>query len=91
MYCKWYKLAWKAGTVLEDENSKLIWDFQFKLVKTEKARRPDLILENHEEMSIYIVDMAVPMEKNVDEKARSKIEKYQQLSYEMRLNDLDIK
>ena len=36
-------------------------------------------------MNIYIVDMAVPMEINVEKKATSKIEKYQQLSYEMRI------
>ena len=62
---KWYKENWETGKVLENKNYKMLWDFQFKLLKTEKARRPDLILEDYEEKKIYIVDMAVPMEVNV--------------------------
>ena len=63
----------------------MIWDFQFKLIKTEKARRPDLILEDKEERQIFIVDMAIPMEMNVEKKRRSKLRKYQQLAYEIRM------
>ena len=74
---RWYKEKWKSGEVYENNIYKMIWDFQFKLKKTEKARRPDLILEDHAEKTIYIVDMAVPMERNVVKKRRSKRTKYQ--------------
>ena len=82
---RWYKEKWKSGEVYENNEYKMIWDFQFKLKKTEKARRPDLILEDHAEKNIYIVDMAVPMERNVVKKRRSKLTKYQQLAYETRI------
>ena len=82
---KWYKEKWETGKVLENENCKIIWDFQFRLIKTEKARRPDLIFEDKEERQIFIIDMAVPMEMNVEKKRRSKLRKYQQLAYEIRM------
>ena len=49
---RWYKENWKSGEVYENNEYKMIWDFQFKLKKTEKARRPDLILEDHAEKNI---------------------------------------
>ena len=82
---RWYEEKWNSGNVLENERYKLIWDFQFKLIKTEKARRPDLILEDKEERNIFIIDMAIPMEMNVEKKRRSKLRKYQQLAYEIRM------
>ena len=82
---KWYKEKWETGKVLENKKGKVLWDFQFKLLKTEKSRRPDLILEDYDEKYIYIVDMAVPMEVNVEKKKRSKLTKYQQLAYEIRM------
>ena len=43
---KWYEEKWENGHILEAQSKKIIWDFQFKLRKTNKARRPDLILED---------------------------------------------
>ena len=37
----WYKIDWKKGTILEKDGMKLIWDFEFKLKKTNAAK--DLI------------------------------------------------
>ena len=35
--------------ILENDKTKLVWDFQCNLRKTETARRPDLILETKDE------------------------------------------
>ena len=32
---KWYKEKWETGKVIENKKGKLLWDFQFKLLKTE--------------------------------------------------------
>ena len=40
--------------------------------------------ENDEEKKLWIVDMACPNEKNIGEKHREKLSKYQQLAFEMR-------
>ena len=52
--------------------------------KTTTARRPDLTLEEAEECTIWIVDMACPAEANIAEKRREKLQKYQQLAFEIR-------
>ena len=80
----WYKIDWKKGTVLEKDGMKLVWDFEFKLRKTNAARRPDLILENNKEKKIWMLDMACPMEINKEVKKREKLTKYQQLTFETR-------
>ena len=51
--------------------------------KTANARRPDVMTENDEEKKLWIVDMACPNGKNIDEKHREKLTKYQQLAFEM--------
>ena len=48
------------------------------------ARRPDLTLKDNEKNEIYIVDMACPSENNKVNKRLEKIQKYQQLCFELR-------
>ena len=48
----WYKERWEREVVLENERGKLVWDFEFKLRKTTTARRPDLILEDKENLDL---------------------------------------
>ena len=81
---KWYMLSWKKGTVLENNGRKLIWDFEFRCRKSTSARRPDLVLEDNFNKTILIIDMACPMEQNIEEKRREKLTKYQQIAYEIR-------
>ena len=80
----WYKQKWSKGTVLEKNGKKICWDFEFTMRKTTSARRPDVMIENDEEKKLWIVDMAYPNEKNIGEKHREKLSKYQQLAFEMR-------
>ena len=80
----WYNMRWGKGEVLENSGKKLCWDFEYSLRKTTTARRPDMTLEDKEKKMIWIVDMACPMEKNIEEKRKEKLEKYQQLAFEIR-------
>ena len=57
--------------------------------KTTSARRPDAMIENDEEKTLWIMDMACPNEKNISEKHREKLTKYQQLAFEMRQERLE--
>ena len=74
---KWYKESWNKEEVIENENCKLSWDFEYHLPKTTTARRPDVIIELKKEKKIYLVDMACPNEGNVNAKHLEKIQKYQ--------------
>ena len=62
----------------------MIWDFEYQMRKTTTARRPDLILEDNKEKKIFIIDMACPNESNIAKKRREKLDKYQQLAFEIR-------
>ena len=53
---------WERGTVFEGGSKKIDWDIEFNLGKMETGRLPDLVLEDGEEMMIYVVDMACPSE-----------------------------
>ena len=64
----WFKEHWESGKVLGNESFKLRWDFDTKLMRYEVHRQPDLWLENKKKMIIWIVDMACPMEINLEKK-----------------------
>lgn len=81
---KWYKEKWTKGKVIENHNRKLCWDFEYNLRKTTTARRPDVTIEMREEKKIWLIDMACPSEYNVEEKHQEKLQKYQQLAFEIR-------
>ena len=80
----WYEVNWGKGHVVEGNESKMLWDFEYKLRVTERARRTDLTLEDGTNKMIWIVDMACPQEHNINDKYREKLNKYQQLIFTTR-------
>lgn len=80
----WYTVRWEKGQVLKGNGFKLCWDFEYRMRKTSSARRPDLTLEDEKERKIWIVDMSCPQEQNIEEATRTKLQKYQQLVFEIR-------
>ena len=81
---KWYEERWCRGHILENEDAKLSWDFEFNLRKTTTSRRPDLILEDKNTKSIWICDMACPQQNNIEMNRNEKQTKYRQLAFELR-------
>ena len=80
----WYKVKWSQGEVIENEDVKMTWDFEYQMRKESTARRPDVTIEYKEQKRIQLIDMACPSEKNVNEKMNEKRQKYQQLAFEKR-------
>lgn len=80
----WYQQRWVKGHVVENDKFKMVWDFEYKLRKYNKSRRPDLTLEDRDGKHIWLVDMACPQEQNIEAKHREKLNKYQQLAFETR-------
>ena len=80
----WYEQRWDRQTVLENDKTKLVWDFEFHLRKTTTARRPDLILELKTDKKIWICDMACPQQNSIGPKRTEKLAKYRQLAFETR-------
>ena len=69
---------------MENDQSKLLWDFEYKLRKYDKARRPDITQEGKVGKRIWLEDMACPHEQNIEEKHWEKLNKDQQLAFETR-------
>ena len=80
----WYQQKWDRGMVLENDKTKLVWDFEFHLQKTLTARRPDLILELKIDKKIWICDMACLQQNNIGAKRTEKTTKYRQIAFETR-------
>ena len=80
----WYEQRWDRGTVLENNEVKLVWDFELHLRKTTTARRLDLILELKTDKKIWICDIECPQKNNIGAKRTEKLTKYRQLVFETR-------
>ena len=69
---------------MENEQEKLVWDFELNLQKITTSRRPDLILEEKEKKKIWICDMVCPQQQNIATKRLEKLIKYRQLVFNTR-------
>ena len=69
--------------VTETDHAKILWDFEIRTDRRITARRPDIVIVNKERREGLIIDIAVPEDRNICEKEREKIDKYQDLKLEM--------
>ena len=79
---KWYQH--KPEAVLENDNHKLLWDFDIQTDHLIQARRPDLVIVDKKRKACQIVDVAVPADHRVKKKEGEKREKYQDLARELK-------
>ena len=63
----------KPESVLENEDYKILWDFNIQTDRVIEARRPDLFIVDKEEKSCKIIDFAVAGGRRVEEKEKDKI------------------
>ena len=78
---KWYEH--EPESVLENEDYKILWDFNIQTDHVIKARRPDLVVADKKRRTCKIIDFAVPRDSRIVEKETEKIEKYQDLRREL--------
>ncbi|XP_072169447.1 uncharacterized protein [Diadema setosum] len=70
--------------VSENDQVKILWDFDVQTDNVIQHRRPDIIVVERARQMCTIVDVAVPGDSRVAEKEKEKIEKYQDLARELR-------
>ena len=69
--------------VVENEQVKILWDFNIYCDRIISARRPDLtIVEKHAGL-VRLVDVSIPADKRILDKEQEKITKYQDLRIEL--------
>ena len=78
---KWYEPD--SESVLENEDYKILWDFSIQTDHVIEARRPDLVVVDKKDRSCKIIDFAVPGDSRIEEKAKDKTEKYQDLGRDL--------
>ena len=78
----WYKL--EAKPVYENRSFKILWDPSIPTDDEMTERRPDLVVEDRLCKSIYIIEMSVPTDGNINGRWQEKFQKYQKLAADMR-------
>ena len=78
----WYRH--EVQPVIETDQVKLLWDMCIQTDHVIQARRPDMVVVDKAKKEITIIDFAVPADKNVADKEKEKIEKYQDLKVELK-------
>ena len=78
---KWYE-HYPEGT-LESESVKILWDMTIQCDHYIEARRPDILVVEKSSRKALIIEIASPGDRNVGEKEKEKIEKYQNLKREI--------
>ena len=79
---KWYDH--RPEKVTENEKVKILWDMKIQTDKILEHSRPDIVVFEKEKRTCKIVDVAFPFDTRVVEKEREKVDKYQELKYELK-------
>ena len=77
----WYEH--KPESIVENDNIKILYDFTLYTDKKIKHNRPDIVVVNKVEKTTVFIDVACPMDHNVQLKEEEKIRKYGELKFEI--------
>ena len=75
---------WKTPPkVVENDQAKILWDFQIQTDKLVMANQPDIVLIDKQQKKAVVIDVAIPSDSNIRKKEHEKLEKYQGLKKEL--------
>ena len=77
----WYKHEPKP--VIENELTKILWDFSIQTDHPIEANRPDIVVLEKTSRKCLLIDIPCPFDTRVANKEKEKIEKYQDLRREL--------
>ncbi|TWW53461.1 uncharacterized protein LOC130519722 [Takifugu flavidus] len=69
--------------VVENEQAKILWDFQIQTDKMVVANQPDIVVVDKHQKTVVVIDVAIPNDGNIRKKEHEKLEKYRGLKEEM--------
>jgi len=72
------------NSIEENERYKILWDRTVKTDKEVTCNRPDIIIWDKENRKIQLIDVAIPNSSNLQSTYEEKINKYRQLSQQMK-------
>ena len=65
----WYEH--KPDPVVECDNVTILWDFPVNTDRTINTNRPDIIVKDRNKGSCLLIDMSIPTDRNISNKAKS--------------------
>ena len=68
---------------MENEEVKVLWDFPIQTDKKLDHSRPDITMVDKENKVCWLIDVACPFDRRIDQKENEKIEAYTELKYEV--------
>ena len=74
---QWY--SYEPPPVLENEHTKLLWNFYIQTDHQITHNKSDIVLHNKDENYLLIIDMAIPSDYNVVTKRAEKLRNYTEL------------
>ena len=77
----WYEH--RAERVIENQDIKILQDFNIRTNCVKEARRPDIVLIKKNNQETFIIDMAITMDFRVRDQKTEKISKHQDLALEI--------
>ena len=78
----WYDHALKG--VMESDEIEVLRNFKIQCDHHIECRKPDIVVVEKEEKKCLIVDIAIPDDKNVGVKEEEKVQKYDELKWEIK-------
>ena len=73
----------KAETGLENEISKVVWDFKMYPDRVIHHRRPDIVLIDNVDNRVKIIYIAMPWDASIESEYREKVDHYKDLDIEL--------
>ena len=77
----WYEH--EPSKIVENENVKILYDFNIYTDKKIQHRRPDLVVVDKKQHKTLLIDVACPMDHNVKSKEKEKVDHYLELKFEL--------
>ena len=79
---KWYDH--QPLPTAENGEARITWDMSIYTDKVLKRNRPDITLVHRDTQKWTLIDIAVPTDQNITRTEQEKVEKYQEVAFEIR-------
>nr|CAH7726246.1 unnamed protein product [Callosobruchus chinensis] len=76
--------AWDIESVVENERCRIYWNYSFPTLELVQANKPDIVLLDHQQKTIFVIEFSAPAEVNIVSKEEEKRTKYQELLGQLR-------
>nr|CAH7745623.1 unnamed protein product [Callosobruchus chinensis] len=71
-------------SVVENERCRIYWNYSFPTLELVQANKPDIVLLDHQQKTMFVIEFSAPDEVNIFSKEEEKRTKYQELLGKLR-------